>query len=115
MSERGSFCTEYVNCPRCFEILKKYLLGREKFLCSTVIPTWEKDDPTLNYHPKPMPIIAGKIGGMYNGEECIIFRDIYKDRIEAEICHPVRVVVMADSGKTEIFELQPLRGEQRAE
>jgi len=102
MSERGSFCTEYVYCSKCFEVLKKHLLKRNKSLCSTVIPTWETDNSA-----NPLPIIAGKIGGMYGGEEIVNFRALDKDKIEAEICHPVRVVVMADSGTTAIFQLQP--------
>lgn len=47
MSERGSFCTEYVYCHKCFDACRKVLLGDVKYLNSQEI--------------KELPIIAGKL------------------------------------------------------
>lgn len=58
MSERGSFITEYIYCDKCFEACKQILLGNTKWLNS------------LQIHE--LPIIAGKIGGLYCGEEFFV-------------------------------------------
>ena len=68
MSERGSFATEYCYCDKCFEVLKKYLLDDKKYLCSVQIP-YPSD--CLNEKNEKLPIIAGKLGGAYPGEEDI--------------------------------------------
>lgn len=101
MSDRGSFVTEYVYCGKCFEAIKKYLLGNEKYLCSTTIPSWCKstEEPEL-------PIIAGKFGGSYSGEELINFKYNIIPKIEKVICHKLRVAVLAEEGE-EIFIVVP--------
>ena len=63
MSERGSFVTEYIYCDRCFNACKEVLCKNEKYLKGIVIPSWKNENENL-------PIIAGKIGGMYANEEC---------------------------------------------
>lgn len=98
MSERGSFVTEYVYCPKCFEVLKTVLLGNDKYLKSEVVPSWESD--------RRLPIIAGKIGGLYGGEELDEMEHKYGLEIEAGICHPVRLAVLAEDGER-IFRFEP--------
>lgn len=99
MSERGSFCTEYINCGRCFEIAKRALVADEKFLKGVVIPGWQGH--------ADLPIVAGKIGGLSAGEEIWDFASSYGEQIAAEICHEMRVTVLADNGVSEIFVLRP--------
>ena len=97
MSERGSFVTEYIYCNECFEAAKKILLGREKYLCSAIIPSW--CDQTI-------PIIAGKVGGMYRGEEIDTFKKEYIPELEKIICHPMRIAILAEIGQ-EIITIEP--------
>ncbi len=98
MSERGSFCTEYIYCAKCFEIVGKYLYGKSSHLCSQPIRSWEG-----GY----LPIIAGKIGGLYSNEEIETICTEVAPKIAKEICHNVRIVILASSGTTAIFNLKP--------
>ena len=99
MSERGSFVTEYIHCSKCLSSAKAVLLGNDKYLCSTTIPTWDGTGAEL-------PIIAGKIGGLYAGEELDTF-DIYlADELSKVLCHPLRVAVLAEQGGR-IFTVNP--------
>lgn len=93
MSERGSFCTEYIYCSKCFNVVKSILLHNEKYLCSVQIPTWTE------HKDEALPIIAGKIGGSYPGEELFTMESKYLYEIEKGICHEVRIAVIADSGQ----------------
>ena len=87
MSERGSFVTEYCYCDKCFEVAKKYLLGDEKYLCSRIVPSWQDG--------KFLPIIAGKVGGLYAGEERHwIERTLLE--MSDELCHEFSVAVLPD-------------------
>ena len=101
MSERGSFVTEYVYCVRCFEALKKILLHNEKYFCSQTINSWEDS-------PKELPIIAGKLGGLYSGEEIVSFEMETEPQIAKVICHPVRIAILAESGE-KIIHIKPLK------
>lgn len=101
MSERGSFCTEYIYCEKCLEAVKKVLLRNGKWLCSVQIPSWEgKKDP--------LPIIAGKIGGTYAGEELHDMEDLV-EQLEPGLCHTVRISVMPDDGGFGGFNARPKR------
>jgi len=94
MSERGSFVTEYIYCPKCFEAAKGVLLARDKYLCSIAIPHW--DEFSRNEGPE-LPIIAGKIGGLGEGEELITFEFDINEKLSEVLCHPMRIAVLADS------------------
>lgn len=99
MSERGSFCTEYIYCDRCFQAVKEVLVQDGKFLKGVVIPGWEGG--------APLPIVAGKMGGLSPGEEIWDFEMHAGQEIAEAICHPVRVAILADDGEEEVFLLQP--------
>lgn len=99
MSERGSFCTEYIYCRPCLEVAKAVLVADDKFLKGVVIPGWQGH--------ADLPIVAGKIGGLSSGEEIWDFASSYGEEIAAEICHEMRIAVMADSGGSQIFVLRP--------
>ena len=92
MSERGSFCTEYIYCDKCFEACKQVLLDNTKWLNS------------LQIHE--LPIIAGKIGGMYSGEELIDMENEYIPAIQELMCdkHKIRICVHSDSNGSVIYE-----------
>jgi hypothetical protein len=92
MSERGSFCTEYIYCKECFEACKKVLLDDTKWLNS------------LQIHE--LPIIAGKIGGMYSGEEFHDMENEYIPKIQAlmkDDCK-IRICVHSDTSGSIIYE-----------
>lgn len=101
MSERGSFVTEYVYCEKCFEAAKKVLLSRNKTICSTVIPHWNPEG-----EGPEMPIIAGKVGGSYSGQELFMFETEIVQDLSKVICHPMRVGVLAECGE-QIFTVMP--------
>jgi hypothetical protein len=98
MSERGSFVTEYIYCSRCFEAAKAVLLGRAKHLCATTVPGWSSEEE--------LPIIAGKVGGMYAGEEIDAFSTRYTKELAPRLCHPLRIAVLAETGE-HIFTVTP--------
>ena len=100
MSERGSFVTEYIYCPKCFEAAKKILLDRVKYLCSQTIDSWAPGDVCL-------PIIAGKVGGGYSNEEFVTFETEYVPDLEAVLCHPLRIAVLADTVGERIYTVEP--------
>ena len=104
MSERGSFVTEFVYCNKCFKVLCDILLGNEKYLMSIKIPHWNNE----NIEKKTLPIIAGKIGGLYPGEELDRFEVYFVPEIESLICHTVRIAVLAESGE-KIFKIKPIK------
>ncbi len=105
MSERGSFVTEYIYCKKCLEAAKEVLLDNHKYLCSRVIGGWGVFD---------LPIIAGKIGGLYAGEALHDFEAEYLPSLEALICHPMRVAVLAEAGQ-KIFTATPLDNRKQQE
>ena len=89
MSQRGSFVTEYIYCDKCANAVEAVLTtNRHKYLCAQRLRSYEGDDM--------LPIIAGKVGGLYNGEEEHVFEFELVPEIEAAICHPVGIAVMAE-------------------
>lgn len=103
MSERGSFVTEYIYCNECLAAAKQVLLSSEKHMCSAIIPSWE------GCPEKELPIIAGKIGGLFSGEELHTFEFELGPALAKVICHPLRIAVLAESGE-QIFAIAPTRG-----
>jgi hypothetical protein len=88
MSERGSFITEYIYCDKCFEACKEVLCGNDKYLLTRQIAE--------------LPIIAGKIGGMYPNEEIVDMEDEYIPKIQEKMCpeHKIRIAIMAEQGQS---------------
>jgi len=99
MSERGSFVTEYIYCPKCLERMRAALLRNEKYLCSSSIPSWLSGDEQL-------PIIAGKVGGLGRGDEFLEIAFNTFDESNAP-CHPVRIAVLSDTAGWKIFKVNP--------
>ena len=99
MSERGSFVTEYIYCEGCLDVVKDILIDDCKYLKGIQIPGWAGLIHDL-------PIIAGKIGGSYQGEELIHFEYELIPEIKKRICHKMRIAVLADDGER-IFYIEP--------
>lgn len=100
MSERGSFVTQYIYCSKCLEAAKKVLLRKEKYLCSQLIDNWDSTG-------KPIRIVAGKVGGLYAGEELDAFTRWYCPLLAKLICHSLRIAVLAENGER-IYRLEPV-------
>lgn len=92
MSDRGSFITEYIYCDDCFRAAKSVLIGNGKHLHSTTIPHWAFDG-------KENPIIAGRIGGLFAGEELQTMECELIPKLERLICHKIRIAVLAEEGE----------------
>ena len=99
MSEHGSFVTQYIHCEQCFEAAHTILLKQNKELCSSLIWSWQ---PAVD----PMPIIAGKVGGLGSGDELITFEFDLNEQLAKLICHPLRIAVLAETGER-IFTVVP--------
>ena len=91
MSYRGSFVTSYIYCEKCLEEVSKILICNQKYLCSQTIDSWE------NCGVDKLPIIAGKIGGLAEGEEIEAFEFDFIPKLEKVICHPMQIAVIPDS------------------
>ncbi len=98
MSERGSFITEYIYCNKCLEAIRSIFEKEEcgKYFHFIQIPKYNE------VQEQDLPILAGKIGGSYRGEEIQTFEDNINLKISEKICHPVRLVVIA--GGSDIIE-----------
>lgn len=69
-------------------------------MCSTSIPGWGE--------LKELPIIAGKIGGLWDGEEVFTLDVDLRGDIEKHICHPIRIAILADNKNHDtILEFKP--------
>jgi len=93
MSERGSFVTEYIYCPVCFKWARKVLCENHKYLKGVVIPSWD------NGVFEELPIIAGKVGGLYESEEIVTFEIDIIPELKKGLCHPMRIAVIAETGQ----------------
>lgn len=100
MSERGSFVTEYIYCEKCADVAKQMLTVKCKWLCGDSIKTWEGDQS------KDLPVVAGKIGALRAGEELDVFENTIVPELALNLCHPLRVAVLAEQGER-IFTVQP--------
>jgi len=105
MSERGSFITEYMYCEKCFNAVKEILLSTGYNIHPIVIP-WSSSEH--------LPIIAGKIGGLYSGEELVHMEYDIVPKIEKKICHNVRIAVLAECGE-KIFTAHPEKDQPQSE
>ena len=100
MSERGSFVTQYIYCPKCLEAAKSLLLGDDKYLKGVQIPSWAGSDIDN------LPIIAGKVGGLYQGEEFDVFEETCHQLSEL-VCCELRVAVHSDSRGSKLYKVTP--------
>jgi len=89
MSERGSWCTEYIYCDKCIEAVRKWLVVTEA---------------TPNEHGKYWSgemiapgVFAGRIGDLAPGGELLTMEFELIDRLHP--CHPIRVAVLGESGE----------------
>lgn len=96
MSERSSFVTDYIDCPRCLKLAKQALALDEKHLRGIQIESWVID--LGSGRREMLPIIAGKVGGMGKGDSALIVEEELEDVVRGldPFCHDVRVAVVGD-------------------
>ena len=92
MSERGSFVTEFIYCDECLAAAKKVLVQDHGGMRSKIISFPDRD----------IPIIAGEVKGLYSGEELHAFEFELIEKLQASLCHDLRITVLAGQGQ-EIF------------
>lgn len=98
MGQRGSFVTEYIYCHHCLDAALRVLIAQERRLCSIQIPGWVGGTE--------LPIIAGKIGGSYAGEEFDAFEEFLIPKLELTLCHPLRIGVFSEDNH-KVFVCEP--------
>ena len=115
MSQRGSFVTEYIYCEKCADAVEAVLCAeRHKYLCAQRLAGYS--DPQISIEGGEgwkLPIIAGKVGGLYDGEESHVFEFELIPQLAEVVCHPVTFAVLPEScyGRVETFRVVPKRAD----
>lgn len=105
MSDRGSFCTEFVYCNGCFSALKRILRERvggdhnQYNIHSIILKGRIRNTFFRRFIPRryDVPIIAGFVKSFACGDEILWFDNELREEIEAEICHPVSIAILCES------------------
>jgi hypothetical protein len=99
MSERGAYLTQFIYCDRCFNAVQKFLKDRGL-------------GPINLYGQSTRGVLAGQARSTYSSGELDEFESIYLDKIlQPKLCHPVSVLVWAESDRLQIFHFEPMPGE----
>lgn len=101
MSERGSFVTEFIYCPKCLDACRKLFYHDKSNVYSAPI-LLTNDSGAI----KDLPIVAGLIKSSFPTGELIIMEFDLIPLLETEICHSVRICVLAEQGE-QIFTAKP--------
>lgn len=100
MSERGSFTTQYFYNDSDYQVIRKALDRKGKYLCVSPPATWNNGE---------QPIVSGKVGELSMNMEW----DTIANALEGIVTNEeVRVVVMCDSGGVFMVRKSP-EGEVR--
>ena len=92
MSERGSFCTEYMYCPECRKKMEKVLCTGKRYLHGYAIA-----DGT---------IIAGYLGSCGPGGDVAMIKYQTFNKENAP-CHEIKVAIIPEGMPAEIFIVKP--------
>lgn len=100
MSERGSFATELTWCITCHQavgtVLGDLLLQAAASVREIVF--WDNETGAFQ-----QGLWAGRVRGLYAGEELDVFTSEVNPALAAVLCHPLRLAVFADSGASQVF------------
>lgn len=97
MSERGTWLSGRIYCKEC-------RLGFLRFLELTgAAPPPCRHWSGLQFAPGAF---CGEIGGLYGGEELHYWETELLEALGQQICHPVRIAVLADEGER-MYEVRP--------
>lgn len=89
MSDRGSFCTEWMYCPECFAAVKPILVDGDN--------RW-----TMQGHV----VIEGRMIAGFYGAELWWFEEYVAPELEKVACHKVKIAILAEKG-SHIHTVQP--------
>lgn len=95
MSERGTWVTEHIYCQQCVDRFQEFLIDSgcgtngEKYWSYVKLSPWS---------------FAGRISGLYSGEELHDWDSIAED-LGKVLCHPVRVAVISDTAGEKIYKI----------
>lgn len=97
MSERGTWLSSRIYCEKCRK-------GFTRFLDSSGahFPPY-RHWSGMQFAPGAF---CGEIGGLYAGEELHDWEYELLEALGKEICHPIRIAVLADEGQR-IYEVRP--------
>jgi hypothetical protein len=104
MSERGSFVTEFIYCSECQEVVRNAFQRAEQGKWFTA------NQVMMGLYPRP--IFAGCIGESWPGGEVFAFETEVLPLL-ADVCHPVRIVVLPETGDAVTFTAEPQTRENR--
>lgn len=94
MSERSSFCTEWIYCSKCFDAAQKVFAEE-----------LSDEDPLF-----ATGLIAGKISAPDSNGELRMFEFEIGPKLSEIICHRMRIAVMAEGGSSTVFIVEPGKG-----
>lgn len=98
MSERGSWITEYIYCSKCAEQFRRFLIETGAH---------EPNKYWSGLEIVPGAIFAGRIGGLYSGEEPHAWEEL-QEKLRPMLCHPIRVAVIPESESAQgIYKVDP--------
>lgn len=110
MSDRGSFCTEYIYCPKCFNAVKNVILKDQGDCFYCKIRNQRNDFTHYSiksvFDTKNIQIVCGFISSTASGFEILAFKESIIPELKKVICHEVRIVVIAENGER-IFSIKP--------
>jgi hypothetical protein len=93
MSERWSFCSEYIYCEKCAAACKEAALRQARPGGLATLGMVES-------------IICG-FGGTLSAAESRVCMEMLRDELDGKICHPVRWVALYDDDTQEFFRIRP--------
>ncbi len=99
MSERGSFTTQYFYNDSDYEIIRKALDLKGKYLCVSPPATWSNREKTFEE-----PIVSGKVGDLCMNMEWDTIAQALYGVVTAE---EVKVVVMCEAGDVVMVRKSP--------
>jgi len=101
MSDYGSYVTDCFVCPRCMDAVSRVI---SETLDSRYPPG------RVTSRDRSIGVIAGVVSGLYPGEEIDVFRDEIVGAVAERVCHPVTIVVLAETGEVQKFKILPNGG-----
>lgn len=99
MSERGSFTSQYFYNGEDYEIVRKALDKKSKYLCISPSATWSNGETNFE-----MPIVSGKVGELAMNCEWLTIAEAIGG---VETKEEVHIVVMCDGGSIVLVTKSP--------
>jgi hypothetical protein len=102
MSERGTWITEFIYCDKCIEKFREFLNETECAEDGGESKYW-------SFGRVGQHAFAGRISGLFSGEELQLFEFHLIPKLKEMLCHPLRIAVLADHGEMVFTVLPPIK------